>query len=395
MVSSVTRGELKQSFSKAEKKINSVRSQVGSLTADDIADGTSNQFYTNEKVDDRVAALLVAGTNVTLTYNDGAGTLTVDVTGSGSYTNEEAQDAVGAMVDSSLVYVDATPLLTRAALTGDITASQGSNTLTIGNDKVTYAKMQNVSAASKLLGRGDSGSGDPQEITVGSGLTMTGTTLSSAGGTDISGGWATAPANPGWDPNFSGALTSAVTLSNSNKTLTPASSGPYNHAAGTPGRASGKYYFEIVPGSASFTVFGMCSGPGRAATFPGSNNFGTQLGQLGWEPGGSLKAYAPSGGYTVTSIQTWTTSNDLCFAVNMDAGLIWFRTNGGNWNNSATANPATNTEGIALAHALNGASSGLIWPGGNMGNTSAHVMHLLSGDFARSVPSGYSPWGGS
>lgn len=32
----------------------------------------------NESVDDRVAALLVAGTNITLTYNDGAGTLTVD-----------------------------------------------------------------------------------------------------------------------------------------------------------------------------------------------------------------------------------------------------------------------------------------------------------------------------
>lgn len=52
----------------------------------------------------------------------------------------------------------------------------------IADDAVTYAKMQNVSAASKLLGRGDSGSGDTQEITIGSGLTMTGTTLSASGG---------------------------------------------------------------------------------------------------------------------------------------------------------------------------------------------------------------------
>lgn len=47
--------------------------------------------------------------------------------------NEAAQDAVGAMVDSSLTYVDATPTLQRAALTGAITASAGSNTTSLGS----------------------------------------------------------------------------------------------------------------------------------------------------------------------------------------------------------------------------------------------------------------------
>ena len=71
---------------------------------------------------------------------------------------------------------------------GDITVSGSGATYTIDNTAVSYAKIQNVSAASKLLGRGDSGSGSPQEITLGAGLTMTGTTLSSSGGGGLSDG---------------------------------------------------------------------------------------------------------------------------------------------------------------------------------------------------------------
>ena len=70
-----------------------------------------------------------------------------------------------------------------SAFTGDVTKSAGGTALTIANDAVTYAKMQNVSADSRLLGRGSAGgSGDVEEITLGSGLSMSGTALSATGG---------------------------------------------------------------------------------------------------------------------------------------------------------------------------------------------------------------------
>lgn len=65
---------------------------------------------------------------------------------------------------------------------GDITVSGSGATWTIDNDAVTYAKMQNVSAGNRLLGRHNAGSGDVTELTLGQGLTTTGTALHLATG---------------------------------------------------------------------------------------------------------------------------------------------------------------------------------------------------------------------
>ena len=57
---------------------------------------------------------------------------------------EAAQDAVGAMVDATLVYVDATPALKRAPITGHVTIADGSNAAALGS----FTKAQLTAAVS-------------------------------------------------------------------------------------------------------------------------------------------------------------------------------------------------------------------------------------------------------
>jgi len=57
---------------------------------------------------------------------------------------------------------------------GDITVSSNGGTFTIDNDAVTYAKIQNVSATDRLLGRDSSGAGVIEEIAPSAVRTMLG-----------------------------------------------------------------------------------------------------------------------------------------------------------------------------------------------------------------------------
>jgi hypothetical protein len=60
--------------------------RIAAATTDDLTEGT-NLYYTDERVDDRVANLIVGGNNITATYDDAAGTLTL--TGQPGYTDTD------------------------------------------------------------------------------------------------------------------------------------------------------------------------------------------------------------------------------------------------------------------------------------------------------------------
>ncbi|MFV8343965.1 beta strand repeat-containing protein [Flavobacterium sp. XS2P39] len=85
---------------------------------------------------------------------------------------------VGTNITGTAPGLTAGKVTTNADLTGDVTSS-GSNTTAIGANKVTYAKIQTMTA-NKLLGSGQVGNG-VGEITLGTGLSFSGSTLNAAG----------------------------------------------------------------------------------------------------------------------------------------------------------------------------------------------------------------------
>ena len=55
-------------------------SSIANHDTDALSEGSTNLYFTNERVDDRVDALIIAGTGITKAYNDSAGTYTLTVT---------------------------------------------------------------------------------------------------------------------------------------------------------------------------------------------------------------------------------------------------------------------------------------------------------------------------
>lgn len=167
-----------------------------------------------ETVQDIVGAMVIAGSNITLNYNDTNGTLQVSAAGGGGGATLADGDYVDVTVSSSGTIITIDPgavtlakmadlptqrLIGRAtagtgvpeqltvtggiefaaggiqtsAFTGDVTKSAGGTSTTIAAGAVTLAKMANI-GTDTLIGRDTAGSGTPEAITLNATLEMTG-----------------------------------------------------------------------------------------------------------------------------------------------------------------------------------------------------------------------------
>lgn len=136
-------------------------------------------------------------------------------------------------------------------------------------------------------------------------------------------------------------------MSNADLTATRTNgSGTWRGGRSLNGYSSGKYYIEVVCDTAisggGSNVVGIADSSATLSLYVSSDSHST-----GWVDDG--KIYRNNS--VIGTIASYGTASDNCgMALDIDNGKIWYRKNGGNWNNDilANQNPATNTGGFSF-----------------------------------------------
>jgi hypothetical protein len=151
--------------------------------------------------------------------------------------------------------------------------------------------------------------------------------------------------------------------------------------AGSTRTITGKSYFEAVITTLAGTPSVGLANQSNANYF-NSTLLGADTHSLAYRSSGAVVVNAA----TLATIATFVQGDRIDCAVDVGSRLIWFRVNGGNWNNNAANNPATGVGGIdfstmniATCRAAIGASiTGTVW------------TTKFTAPFTGAAPSGFS-----
>lgn len=157
----------------------------------------------------------------------------------------------------------------------------------------------------------------------------------------------------------------------------------------TTAKASSKVYFEIAWSGAfrgNSTMAGIAL---LSATL--ANISSAITGAVCYSCAGSIfnNSFTP----VATGHPVWNNATPvtICVAVDLFNDRIWFRLNNGVWNNSGTADPATNVGGIDISNLF--ASAGAAPVALFQGNTGIiATANFGATAFAQAVPSGFVSW---
>jgi hypothetical protein len=130
--------------------INGTSTSLGgsrTLGTDDVSEGSTNKYFTDDRAQDAIATAIAAGThtNITITYDDDNNKFTF--VGANTYSDENAQDAVGNAVGTGLSYNDTTGAISVTTNTYDAYGSASTvagNLSTHESDTTTHGTTGNI-----------------------------------------------------------------------------------------------------------------------------------------------------------------------------------------------------------------------------------------------------------
>jgi hypothetical protein len=185
-----------------------------------------------------------------------------------------------------------------------------------------------------------------------------------------------------WNPSDK---SSNITLTNANLRANPTTTADGGVRSTTSQTSGAKFYFEVTG-----------NGTGGTNTGCGITTSASALGSIGSAAASSALVFQNSGNIWINGSNTSVSvgaigTGTVSFAIDLANARLWIRRSGGNWNNSGTANPATNTGGLSIS-ALFPTNPAFAVATFNTSTAFNYTVNFGASAFAFAVPIGFSAW---